>query len=126
MPVAVRGSYAMVGTLHGSLKEIGRTHQSGRQTLGKGTTSRTLVGTRPPRMRLIVLPHFGYATLVPAARQDGLPRLSHSVPADVKTSPPAPTASKARQRILDAAYELFSQHGIRGVGIDSIIERSGV
>ena len=38
----------------------------------------------------------------------------------------APTASKARQRILDAAYDLFSQHGIRAVGIDSIIERSGV
>src|SRR5262244_1525812 len=41
------------------------------------------------------------------------------------TRPPAPP-TKARQRILDAAYDLFSQHGIRAVGIDSIIERSGV
>ena len=34
--------------------------------------------------------------------------------------------SGARQRILDAAYDLFSQQGIRAVGIDAIIERSGV
>lgn len=32
----------------------------------------------------------------------------------------------ARERILDAAYELFSQQGIRAVGIDAIVERSGV
>jgi AcrR family transcriptional regulator len=32
----------------------------------------------------------------------------------------------ARERILDAAYDLFSRRGIRAVGIDSIIERSGV
>ena len=32
----------------------------------------------------------------------------------------------ARERILEAAYELFSRQGIRAVGIDSIIERSGV
>jgi AcrR family transcriptional regulator len=32
----------------------------------------------------------------------------------------------ARERILGAAYELFSRHGIRAVGIDAIIERSGV
>ena len=32
----------------------------------------------------------------------------------------------ARTRILDAAYELFSSRGIRAVGIDAIIERSGV
>ncbi len=34
--------------------------------------------------------------------------------------------SGARERILDAAYELFSRQGVRAVGIDSIIERSGV
>jgi AcrR family transcriptional regulator len=34
--------------------------------------------------------------------------------------------SDARQRILDAAYELFSRQGIRAVGVDAIIERSGV
>ena len=36
------------------------------------------------------------------------------------------TATTARQRILDAAYELFSRHGVRAVGIDTVIERSGV
>ncbi|BAS16399.1 transcriptional regulator protein [Arthrobacter sp. Hiyo8] len=29
-------------------------------------------------------------------------------------------------RILDAAYELFSRRGIRAVGVDQLIERSGV
>jgi len=32
----------------------------------------------------------------------------------------------ARERILDAAYELFSRRGIRAVGINEVIERSGV
>ena len=32
----------------------------------------------------------------------------------------------ARDRILDTAYELFSQRGIRGVGVDEVIERAGV
>jgi AcrR family transcriptional regulator len=32
----------------------------------------------------------------------------------------------ARQRILDTAYDLFSRHGIRAVGIDRIIATSGV
>jgi AcrR family transcriptional regulator len=35
-------------------------------------------------------------------------------------------APDARERILDAAYDLFSRYGIRAVGIDRIIERSGV
>jgi AcrR family transcriptional regulator len=39
--------------------------------------------------------------------------------------PPA-VAPDARERILEAAYDLFSRQGIRAVGIDSIIERSGV
>jgi AcrR family transcriptional regulator len=43
---------------------------------------------------------------------------------------PEPSAATAvpdaRERILDAAYELFSRNGIRAVGIDAIIERSGV
>ncbi len=34
--------------------------------------------------------------------------------------------SEARERILESAYELFSRHGIRAVGIDAIVERSGV
>ena len=36
------------------------------------------------------------------------------------------TGSDARERILEAAYELFSRQGIRAVGIDAIIQRSGV
>jgi AcrR family transcriptional regulator len=31
-----------------------------------------------------------------------------------------------RQRILDTAYELFSRRGLRGVGVDEVIERAGV
>jgi AcrR family transcriptional regulator len=37
----------------------------------------------------------------------------------------AGTAS-ARERILDTAYELFSRHGVRAVGVDRIVETSGV
>ena len=32
----------------------------------------------------------------------------------------------ARERILDACYELFSHRGIRAVGIDEVVARSGV
>jgi AcrR family transcriptional regulator len=32
----------------------------------------------------------------------------------------------ARERILEAAYDLFSRRGIRAVGIDTIVEASGV
>jgi AcrR family transcriptional regulator len=35
-------------------------------------------------------------------------------------------AGEARERILDAAYELFSRHGVRAVGIDAVVSRSGV
>ena len=37
-----------------------------------------------------------------------------------------PRISPARARILDTAAELFGAHGIRGVGVDTIIARSGV
>jgi AcrR family transcriptional regulator len=43
----------------------------------------------------------------------------------LQTDPPT-AASDARERILDTAYELFSRNGIRAVGIDAIIQRSGV
>ena len=47
---------------------------------------------------------------------------------DVATPRPSDDkpAGDARERILDAAYELFSRHGIRAVGIDDVIARSGV
>ncbi len=35
-------------------------------------------------------------------------------------------AASARERILAAAYELFSRRGIRAVGTDEVIERAGV
>jgi AcrR family transcriptional regulator len=40
--------------------------------------------------------------------------------------PTVDTGSAARERILDAAYDLFSHRGIQAVGVDAIIERSGV
>jgi AcrR family transcriptional regulator len=39
---------------------------------------------------------------------------------------PAEAGHSARERILDASYELFSQRGIRGVGVNEVIERAGV
>ncbi|MGI8713075.1 MAG: TetR/AcrR family transcriptional regulator [Solirubrobacteraceae bacterium] len=35
-------------------------------------------------------------------------------------------ASDARERLLTAAYELFAHHGVQAVGVDAIIDRSGV
>jgi AcrR family transcriptional regulator len=37
-----------------------------------------------------------------------------------------PTQPRARERILDSAYELFSKRGVRAVGIDEVIERADV
>lgn len=34
--------------------------------------------------------------------------------------------AKARERILDAAYELFSQRGLRAVGTEEVLARAGV
>ncbi len=45
------------------------------------------------------------------------------VSADSTTS--APT-SEARERLLLAAYELFSRQGVHATGVDAIIDRSGV
>jgi AcrR family transcriptional regulator len=36
------------------------------------------------------------------------------------------TSGNARERILDASYDLFSRQGVQAVGIDAIITRSGV
>src|SRR6476646_6777104 len=38
----------------------------------------------------------------------------------------AQVGSGARERILDAAYELFSRRGIQAVGVNEVIERAGV
>src|SRR5918996_5556738 len=37
-----------------------------------------------------------------------------------------PGAKSVRERILDTSYELFSQRGVRAVGVDELIERAGV
>jgi AcrR family transcriptional regulator len=42
------------------------------------------------------------------------------------TSDIVPAAPSARERILNAAYELFSRRGIRAVGTDEVIDRAGV
>jgi AcrR family transcriptional regulator len=42
----------------------------------------------------------------------------------VEATPSAPPG--ARDRILEAAYELFAHRGIRDVGVDEVIERAGV
>jgi AcrR family transcriptional regulator len=38
----------------------------------------------------------------------------------------APPRASARERLLDAADELFYEHGVHTIGIDRIIERAGV
>ncbi|MGH2887566.1 MAG: TetR/AcrR family transcriptional regulator [Solirubrobacteraceae bacterium] len=48
-------------------------------------------------------------------------RLDSAVRRNQKTG-----TSDARERLISAAYELFSQRGVQAVGIDAIIERSGV
>jgi AcrR family transcriptional regulator len=37
-----------------------------------------------------------------------------------------PAPPNARQRILDAAYDLFARHGVRGVGVDEVIAHAAV
>ena len=38
----------------------------------------------------------------------------------------AETGASARERILDASYELFSRRGIQAVGVNEVTERAGV
>jgi AcrR family transcriptional regulator len=44
----------------------------------------------------------------------------------LETRRAAETGATARERILDASYELFSRRGIRAVGVNEVIERAGV
>jgi AcrR family transcriptional regulator len=39
---------------------------------------------------------------------------------------PLPEPASARERILNSAYDLFSRHGLQAVGINSVLEHSGV
>ncbi len=47
-------------------------------------------------------------------------------PPSLLSAPERQPNPRAKERILAAAYDLFSRHGIRAVGIDAIIEKSGV
>jgi AcrR family transcriptional regulator len=51
-----------------------------------------------------------------------------AVPVPVVTEAPVPesAAAKSVARIMAVAYELFSQRGVRDVGVNELIERSGV
>jgi AcrR family transcriptional regulator len=66
---------------------------------------------------------FGRGGSAQAARKPGRRRYIR------KVGPPTEVLGgqrPARDRILKTAYELFSRHGIRAVGIDRIISESGV
>ena len=45
---------------------------------------------------------------------------------DAKHSKPTSRLASTRERIDRSAYELFSRHGIRSVGVDTVSARSGV
>jgi AcrR family transcriptional regulator len=80
-------------------------------------------------MRPIGLPRARYAT-VPRARGQAAEGTVNVVAMSTNATSaqhesPTP-ASGARERILDTAYDLFSRHGIRAVGVDAIIQQSGV
>jgi AcrR family transcriptional regulator len=51
-----------------------------------------------------------------------------AAPAPIVTEAPAPesAAAKSVARIMAVAYELFSRRGVRDVGVNELIERSGV
>ncbi len=46
--------------------------------------------------------------------------------APAKAVATAPRSATARERIDDTAYELFSRRGVRAVGVDEVVARSGV
>jgi AcrR family transcriptional regulator len=50
---------------------------------------------------------------------------STTLPA-MAAGPVTEAAPEARQRILDTAYALFSRRGVRGVGVDEVVDQAGV
>jgi AcrR family transcriptional regulator len=56
----------------------------------------------------------------------GLRRSTFAPMTELSSAAVVPNASEARERLLTAAYDLFSHHGVQAVGVDTIIERSGV
>src|SRR5262249_52499739 len=54
-------------------------------------------------------------------------RMSASIQeASLLSAPQRPPNLRAKERILAAAYDLFSRHRLRAAGSDAIIEKSGV
>lgn len=47
-------------------------------------------------------------------------------PKPESAAPASPAATSVRERLLDTAAELFYREGIRAVGVDWVVERSGV
>ena len=56
----------------------------------------------------------------------GGPRIDRKVDSGSPAGPPGAKDSAARERILTTAYGLFCRHGIGAVGVDTIIDQSGV
>jgi AcrR family transcriptional regulator len=84
-------------------------------------------------IRLIVLPHGKHMPDRVAKSRRKIDRSypvarvsSMAMPATNSADPPAKGISDARERLIAAAYELFSRRGVQAVGVDTIIERSGV
>jgi AcrR family transcriptional regulator len=44
----------------------------------------------------------------------------------IGSAPETSLADGARERVLSTAYELFSRHGIRAIGIDRVVDEAGV
>ena len=76
----------------------------------------------------------GFVTRVEADDQGGDVTVSVGTPApkgvswDDLSAPETPDGetAKARERILDAAYELFSRRGIRAAGTEEVLAKAGV
>jgi AcrR family transcriptional regulator len=49
-----------------------------------------------------------------------------SFPESARARRDIPSSGQARERILATAYDLFSRHGIRAIGVDTIVATSGV
>jgi AcrR family transcriptional regulator len=56
----------------------------------------------------------------------GIPNLPATPHESAANSAAGQENSEARERVLAAAYDLFSHKGVRGVGVDSIIASAGV
>lgn len=63
---------------------------------------------------------------LPDARANSAHGARDGAPAAAARARQTEAAGDARERLLGAAYELFSRHGVQAVGVDAIVARSGV